>query len=197
VHESAGIRRIITLAYLIVWAWDEHRVYSKHARKDPENRIVILIDEMEEHLHPQWQLAILPALLAVTEELSAELEAQYLITTHSPLVMASTEPFFDEDTDKLFHLKLESSGQVTFKELDFVRYGRVESWLRSEVFDLSPTRSREASSAVKRALEIQKQKDPKKEDIEAVSQDLVKYLTSDDEFWPRWLYFAEQHGVVI
>jgi hypothetical protein len=24
---------------------------------------------------------------------------------------------------------------------------------------------------------------------------LARYLSEDDRFWPRWIYFAEQHGV--
>jgi hypothetical protein len=24
---------------------------------------------------------------------------------------------------------------------------------------------------------------------------LARYLSEDDRFWPRWVYFAEQHGV--
>jgi len=195
-YESAGVRRIISLAYLIVWAWDEHRVYSKHARRDPQTRIVILIDEMEAHLHPQWQLVILPSILGVTEDLAPDLEAQYLIATHSPLIMASAEPLFDKDRDEQFHLDLEG-GNVTLKELDFIRHGQVGSWLRSEVFDVTPTRSLEATEAIKRAVALQQKKEPTKEEVREASEDLVKYLTSGDEFWPRWLYFAEQHGVEI
>ena len=196
-YESAGVRRIITLAYLIVWAWNEHKIYSGHAKQEPQSRIVILVDEIEAHLHPQWQLVILPALLEVTEELSVDLEAQLIIATHSPLIMASAEPIFDEDKDQLFHLGLQENGGVTFKQLDFIRYGPVDSWLRSEVFDLTPTRSREASAAINEAVALQEQKDPNKDDLQRVTQELVKYLASGDEFWPRWLYFAEQHGVQI
>ena len=27
-NESAGVKRIVTVAYLLVWAWNEHKVYS-------------------------------------------------------------------------------------------------------------------------------------------------------------------------
>ncbi len=93
VYESAGVRRIVALAYLIVWAWNEHMVAAGQAGRAPERRIVVLIDEMEAHLHPRWQRAVLPALLSVAQALSSELEAQYIVATHSPLVMASSEHF--------------------------------------------------------------------------------------------------------
>lgn len=197
VHASAGVRRIVTLAYLIVWAWNEHRIASELARIEPQRRMVILVDEMEAHLHPLWQRAVLPALLDVGEELSNELQAQFLIATHSPLVMASVELTFDDDIDKLFHMDLLQDGEVNFRELRFVRYGSIDAWLTSEVFDLRHARSLEAESAIERAKALQRQKNPKREDVRAVSEDLVRTLASEDEFWPRWLYFAEQHGVKL
>lgn len=44
---------------------------------------VVLIDEIEQHLHPQWQRAILPALGAAFPRL------QFIVTTHSPVVLGT------------------------------------------------------------------------------------------------------------
>ena len=52
---SAGIKRIVALAYLLVWAWNEHVVNSELICEKPQRSIVLLIDEMEAHLHPFWQ----------------------------------------------------------------------------------------------------------------------------------------------
>ncbi len=197
VHASAGVRRIVTLAYLMVWAWNEHRIASELARVKPQKRMVISIDEMEAHLHPLWQRSILPALLDIGKELSNDLQAQFLVTTHSPLVMASVESTFDDDLDKLFHMNLSRDGEVNFRELRFVRYGSIDAWLTSEVFDLRHARSLEAEKAIEDAKTLQRQKNPKREDVARVSQELIKTLTPEDEFWSRWLYFAEQHGVKL
>lgn len=91
VYSSAGVRRIITLAYLVVWAWNEHVVAAELARTRPQRRMVVLVDEMEAHLHPRWQRSVLPALMSIGEMLAPELEVQYVVATHSPLVMASAE----------------------------------------------------------------------------------------------------------
>ncbi|MDR2170275.1 MAG: ATP-binding protein [Planctomycetaceae bacterium] len=105
IHVSAGVKRIVSLAYLIVWAWYEHKENAKLYNKNAENRMVILIDEIESHLHPKWQRTILPALLEIQQYLAEELEIQFFVSTHSPLVLASVETCFDEQTDRLFHLK--------------------------------------------------------------------------------------------
>ena len=110
-HSSAGIGRIITLAYLMVWAWNEHKENCKLKGINPDSRIVVMVDELEAHLHPNWQRTILPALVEVQKYLADELEVQFIIATHSPLVMASAETVFQTKTDKLFHLKIDDTGR--------------------------------------------------------------------------------------
>jgi hypothetical protein len=201
VHASAGVRRIVAMAYLIVWAWEEHKEQSQLIRKEPQRRMVILVDELEAHLHPQWQRLILPALLDVREDLEAHLQVQFLITTQSPLVMASMEPRFDEKRDKIFHLDLVRSGlfgrEVILEEPGFTLYGPVDAWLRSDVFEMRHARSLEAEQALEDAKKLQMQDEVTAEEVREVSDRLVKYLAGDDEFWPRWTFFAEQHGVEL
>ena len=195
VYASAGIRRIITLAYLIVWAWNEHKVYSGIARKEPQSNLVILVDEMEAHLHPKWQRSVLPALLDVREELADDLQVQLMVATHSPLVTASIEPCFDEEKDKLFHLDLTATGEVKLEEHHFLKYGPVDSWLTSDIFGLKQPYGTEAEQAILAALALQENDHPDPEEVKRVSAELVRLLPPDDKFWPRWLYFAEMNGV--
>ena len=199
IHASAGVQRIITMAYLIVWAYEEHKIQSKLIRREPQKRMVILVDELEAHLHPQWQRAILPALLDVRDDLASDLQVQIMVATHSPLVMASVEPRFDQRVDKLFSLELVKSdllgNEVQIEELPFIRQGVVDSWLMSDVFKLRHARSLEAEKAIEAAKVLQLSDNPNSEDVARVSNDLARYLSEDDRFWPRWVYFAEQHGV--
>jgi hypothetical protein len=196
-HASAGVKRIIALAYLIVWAWNEHNVHARMSKIGPENRMIILIDEIEAHLHPKWQRSVLPAALDIREELSANLQVQMMVATHSPMVMASMEPFFDSNKDKLLHLTLTDSGDVELAEQTFIRHGSISAWLTSEVFALRHARSREAEGAIEQAKAVQMSKNPTKETVELISKELTRYLAVDDDFWPRWLYFAEKHGVKL
>lgn len=201
IYASAGVRRIITLAYLMVWAWEEHKIQSKLNHQKPQKRMVILIDELEAHLHPQWQRVILSALLDIQEDLAPDLQVQIMVTTHSPMILASVEPRFNEKTDKLFRLDLvksdASGNEVELVQLPFIRQGRIDAWLTSDVFGLKQPRSLEGERAIQAAKELQLQEHPNPTDVQKVSDDLKKYLAEDDVFWPRWLYFAEKNGVIL
>ena len=195
IYESAGIKHIITLTYLMVWVWNEHRVLAKQLGRHLENRMVIIVDEMEVHLHPRWQRVILPALMNVARILSSDLETQLIIASHSPLVLASAETIFDNAMDKLFHLEVAKNGSIEFTELPFSRYGEVGSWLTSRIFQLQQPRSREAELVLNRAIELQKEIKPDIEEIRQISKELAEVLPAEDDFWPRWVFFAQEYGI--
>mgnify|MGYP003104344980 CR=1 FL=1 len=197
-NSSAGVSRIITLAYLIVWAWTEHKQNCKMRGIKPDSRIVIMIDEIEAHLHPKWQRTILPALINVQQLLSTELEVQFIVATHSPLVMASAESVFNNSSDKLFQIQLaRGTSDAVLSEEPFIKYGEINSWLTSPIFNLGQARSTNAEQAINRAKALQLSSSPKNSDVQAVHSQLVNCLAQSDPFWPRWIYFAEQHGVTL
>ncbi len=195
-HCSAGIQRILALAYVLVWAWNEHVITSEYINKAPKHSIVLLVDDIETHLHPFWQRTIIPALMSVVQGLISEIQTQMIIATHSPLVLASVEPVFDDEKDKLFHLYLEN-GSVKLDDVPFVKRGRIDRWLTSDVFGLTQARSKDAEEAIEEAKYLQQKREPTTEEVKAVSDKLVKALAQDDDFWHRWTYFAEQRGVVL
>lgn len=194
-NESAGVKRIVTIAYLLVWAWNEHRIYSSLAKRAPQNNIVIMIDEVEAHLHPKWQRMVLPSLLDVTNILSREVRPQMIVATHSPLVLASMENIFSDNLDKLFHLYLSPNREVNFDEVRFIKQGTVDAWLTSELFELKQARSREGESALEQAKQLLAESTSNADRIRAVHHELAKVLPPEDPFWPRWLHFAEMKGV--
>ena len=199
---SAGVRRIASLAYLIVWAWEEHKTQSALRRESPQRNLVILIDEVEAHLHPQWQRVILPALLELNQALDAELDIQFIVTTHSPLVLTSLQPLFNEEEDAVFHLNLanksDMGSQVVIEQPDYV-FGSVESWLRSDFFEMNYAGSLPAEHAINLATQLMQERgrDPDKDAIRKISEQLTKVLGAHERFWIRWTYFASQHGVEL
>lgn len=192
---SAGIQRILTLAYLLIWSWNEHVATCELMHREPQRNIVLLIDEMEAHLHPLWQRVIVPALINVLKILNSEIEVQMVIATHSPLILASVEPLFDDERDALFHFYLDDKRLVQLDEMPFVKRGPVDRWLMSDIFGLTQPRSRDAEDAIEAAKDLQLRRESSKEKVQEVSDQLIKVLAPDDEFWSRWKYFAEQRGV--
>ncbi|MGC4120248.1 MAG: ATP-binding protein [Myxococcales bacterium] len=193
-YASLGVRRIAALAYMLSWAWREHLIASRQLAQEPSSRVVMLFDEIEAHLHPRWQRAIVPALLKVVQTLTDDASArvQLIAATHSPLVLASVEPLFDAALDVWLDLDLEGQ-KVELRQRPFVRMGEVGNWLTSEAFDLKEPRSLEGERAVRAAAEVLTAKAPSPESIAAADRQLREAGLPDiDPFWVRWAYFVEQ-----
>lgn len=199
-HASAGMRRIVSLVYLLVWCWEEHKKASKLLGEETTKQVIFLVDEIEAHLHPKWQRRIVTSLLAVVRSLSGtrDSKVQLIVTTHSPLVMASVEPEFDVSKDKWFDLDFirrePDIGRVEMTERSFVRRGDVSSWLRSEAFDLREARSLEAEQAISAAMEAMQDDKTDHIRVQTIDQDLRNTLGEIDPFWVRWRYIAEKRG---
>ena len=106
-HAAAGVRSVCVLAYVLTWAWKEHRLVATRLGKPPSGSVIMLFDEVERHLHPRWQRSILGSLRNVGSVLLGDASLQLMVTTHSPLVMASAEAWFNSEQDAWFDLDLE------------------------------------------------------------------------------------------
>ncbi len=150
VHAAASVQRMVALAYMLVWTWEQHDLYTGF--HEPVRNMVVLVDEIEAHLHPRWKRTVLPALLAVGQALHADLEIQYLITTHGPLVLAGLEPIFDREHDRLFNFSLnKEKRQAQLVQLPFRKHGRADHWFTSEAFGMEQARSLAGEKAIKMA----------------------------------------------
>lgn len=78
---SAGFKSILSIVCSI-FAWIES-VNENKSVKEAEG--IVLIDELDAHLHPEWQLTIRDALLKIFPKL------QFIVTTHSPHLIASAK----------------------------------------------------------------------------------------------------------
>jgi AAA domain, putative AbiEii toxin, Type IV TA system len=190
-HLSAGMKRILTLAYSLVWAWSEHQQVARLANVESAKKLLLFVDEMELHLHPQWQRSIFPAILEAIKLLDPDLKVQVLTTTHSPLVLASLEPYFDEATDKLFGFDLVDR-EVVLEEMPWVKLGEVDDWLTSPIFGLSRPRSKEAEVAIEAAFALMRNADMSSfaanlQTQDSIHQTLLGLLPDDDAFWDRWI----------
>lgn len=194
-HASAAMQRVLALAYLLVWTWEQHRAASDELEFPYERRMVLLIDEVEAHLHPRWQRRILPAVLAAVKRLSPELQVQVVVTTHSPLVLASLEASFDEARDQLLAFSLEE-GKVRLERLPWANRGDVTGWLESEVFGVSP-RSAEAEEALAAANALLGGPKATRAKAKEVQEQLTRCLPAMDPFWATWRFGLRRLGVEL
>lgn len=202
-HASSGLRRVVALAYLLVWSWQEHLKASALIEQDTTPQVVFLIDEIEAHLHPRWQRSIVSSLLDVTLAMAPEANVQLIVATHSPLVMASAEPRFDAEQDAWFDLDLvpgtgtgtgNSDARVAFVQRPFERLGDASRWLVSDAFDLQTARSREAEQALDEAEALLDKPTTTATQANALTQKLAGVLGETDPFWARWRVAGASRG---
>ncbi|MFO0556343.1 MAG: ATP-binding protein [Polyangiaceae bacterium] len=196
---SAGIRRILGLAYLLVWAWHSHIEAAKFLGKKPEKRIILLIDEPETHLHPAWQRQIIPSLMRVVEVLAAshDTKTQVVFTTHAPLVLASLEAVFSPDLDAWSDLDLVEKGASHVVQLErrpFIRQGDASAWLMSRAFDLRSPGSVEAERILDEAATALSNPKFDRGQAGLLQEKLRKVLSDTDPFWVRWRFVGERKG---
>lgn len=82
---SDGTRNLVAIAADI--AWRAARLNPHLGAKAPQEASgVVLIDELDLHLHPDWQRSVLGRLLDIFQNI------QLVVTTHSPQVVSSAKP---------------------------------------------------------------------------------------------------------
>ena len=200
-HASAGIRRACALAYVLTWAWSEHRIAAKQLGTEVTDRVIMLFDEVESHLHPRWQRSILKALRDFGNEDTQPFAGrvfQLVAATHSPLVLGSTEAWFDPEKDAWFDLDLMNDPpRVCLQRRQYTPRGSAGHWLTSEAFDLATDRgSIEAEQAILRARTLVQQPAPLLDEVMEAHKQLRAVLPDPDVFWVRWNAFVERCGGV-
>lgn len=111
---------------------------------------VVLIDEIDAHLHPEWQREIGFWLKKHFPNI------QFIVTSHSPIICQAADP------NGLFVLPEPGSGdsprRLTEEEYRTVVSSRPDTILRSPAFGLENTRSEEAVKARREYSKIQAKK---------------------------------------
>ena len=98
-----------------------------------DTRGLVLLDEIDLHLHPEWQRVVLPTLSRALPNM------QFVVTTHSPLVVGSLQ------AENLYSL-VEEEGATVIKRLPEQVQGRSsEQILLSPYFGLPSTRAEPVS----------------------------------------------------
>lgn len=192
-YAPAGVRRMCGLAYLLTWALSEHQEEAERLQEEPSNQVIVLVDELETHLHPRWQRTVLPSLMTALTETPDAPRFQFLVATHSPLVLASVEAQFDPAKDALWKLDL-VDGDVQIERDVWHKRGDAKMWLVSDVFDETSTYSVEAEAVMERAAELMGADSATQAEADAVGTELERVLADTDPFWLGWGFWRTSKG---
>lgn len=190
VYAPAGVQRMSRLAYLLAWAFSSHVRAAEQLETPVTDQVTLLVDEPETHLHPRWQRTVLPALYGAIASWRPDLQVQVLVATHSPMVLASMEPVFDDERDALWVLDLVDN-QVVLQQDTWQPRGDVSRWLRSDVFDLKEATSQPAEVALIRAKAAMSEGTTDTEELDKIEVALKEALPEMDPFLHRWRHFRD------
>lgn len=144
---SDGYRRLVNIVMDIAFrcALLNKSMFGDQCYKQTHGTVII--DEIDEHLHPALQVRVLKALQDTFPKI------QFIVSTHAPLVMSSVEPRKDENGNDINVVyKLEYiDGEYTHKELNI--YGMDASTI-IETYMGQPSRDLKVNNDIKSILEL-------------------------------------------
>lgn len=113
---SGGISAIIDMAWQIY-------MYSTKENSD----CTVLIDEIENHLHPSMQRQILADLVVAFPD------TRFIVSTHSPLVVGSVRD------SRIYALLYDEKNKIISRKLDFEKRAKTAAEILDEVLGVSVT----------------------------------------------------------
>ena len=140
---SDGYKSVLSLIFTLIWQMilmaDEEMIFLKldNGTIIIDTPGLVLIDEIDAHLHPTWQTKIGEALTKFFPKI------QFIVTTHSPLICRAAEH------GSVWRLAAPGSGRVsgriTGTDLQRLIYGNVLDAYGTEVFGENVTSSSHAA----------------------------------------------------
>ncbi|MBL8218057.1 MAG: AAA family ATPase [Bryobacterales bacterium] len=139
--------RDLSLGYntALTWVIDlARRMFERYPNSpDPlAEPAVVLVDEIDLHLHPRWQRELLQTLDRIFSK------TQFIVTAHSPLIVQAAP------NANLALLRWEGDQVVIDNDVDYIRKWRVDQILSSELFGEQPTHAPEVEELIEQKLEL-------------------------------------------
>jgi len=162
--------RDMSLGYqtLVVWLTDlADKLFVRYPNsKNPlEEPAIVLIDEIDLHLHPSWQRKLLKSLSEIFKN------TQFIATAHSPLVVQAA----GDVQANVVLLRREGDQTVVVTDIENVRGWRLDQILTSELFGLETARSPATEQKLARRAELltkAKRTAAEKKELAALTQEL-------------------------
>lgn len=146
---SGGISALIDMAWQIY-------MFSTKERGE----FTVIVDEIENHLHPTMQRQILPDLL------NAFPNVCFIVSTHSPLIVGSVKD------SNVYILKYNENNKIVSEKLDFVNEAKTATEILDEVLGVSFTMPIWAEEKLVSIVEKYSKKSMNKEDFANMRNDL-------------------------
>jgi AAA domain, putative AbiEii toxin, Type IV TA system len=138
---------------------------------------IVLIDEIEQHLHPSWQRRIIGQLRKQFPGL------QFVTTTHAPLCVTGTTDLEDSEVN-LVHLRWEGDAVEAKDQLKPPRGQRADQILTSYLFGLETTSDDRTKQQVQRLSKLlgrgDRASEQERDEIERLRNDLQAKLGSEE-----------------
>lgn len=138
-----------------------------------KSRGLLLIDEIETHLHPRWQKSVLPIIRSLFPNL------QIILTTHSPFVLSSLPGV------RIYTCKPRPGHSEIVDETDVYSNLPVDEILLSDVFNVSPFNNDITKLMEERKAAIKAGKNDEVEDIESkltdINPEYFSYMSDIDK----------------
>ena len=171
---SSGFRNLLGMVFDIAYrmAVLNPDLLNEITRETPG---IVLIDEIDMHLHPNWQWRVVDALKKTFPKV------QFIATTHSPIIIASCRD------EKLITLQLEDI--FLDKPSEIIPGKTVKGWMVDSVLKQcmhTENRDPETANKLKRLTELAKEKlsgtlkGSFKEEYESLINELSAVLPEDD-----------------
>ena len=158
---SDGYRSILALAGDLVW-----RMILAFPKSDNplHEEGVVLIDELDIHLHPSWQRDIAGFLKEQFPKI------QFFVATHSPFVAAGA------GTDAMTYRFINEGGKTKAEEVENVAFMSVEHILQSDAFGLVSTFSPETQKKLDKYEELNRKGSQRSRSENSEYQELLKFM---------------------
>ncbi|CAN1599767.1 AAA family ATPase [Pseudomonas mediterranea] len=141
---SDGIRNIVALAADIAYRCvklNPHLGISAPRKSSG----VVLIDEVDMHLHPAWQQTVVPDLLDAFPHI------QFVMTTHSPQVISSVHAHCIRVLQTVTD---EGGRQITVNDVEQQTQGVASSQVLAYVMDIDPTPDNEPAQKLSKYMAL-------------------------------------------
>lgn len=125
---------------------------------------LVLIDEIDLHLHPSWQRSVMPDLQKIFPNV------QFIVTTHSPIIAGSVAP------DSTIVLRRDDSEIHMISDIPSIEGFRADQILTSVLFDLSTSRDIATESLHREYAELLSQKGPQDPKVQSLGKKLALLL---------------------